>query len=297
MHKPPLLIGCHLSIEGGFYKAIERANELHATCLQLFTKSNRQWQSKPISEQEAALFKQTLKESPTVQTVVAHASYLINCAAFDDAIWQKSIAGLVDELERCATLGIPYLVLHPGSAKTQDKQASITRVSQAINEALTRIPHLKTMLLLETMAGQGSVLGATFAEIHAIRAQVDQKKHVGACIDTCHVFAAGYDIGTSTGYARMKKEFDATIGLTHLKVIHVNDSKKECGSHVDRHEHIGKGKIGIEGFALLMNDADFFAIPKILETPKDNGLIDDRKNLETLCHLISAATLKKITLI
>lgn len=279
-----LLLGAHMSIAGGFEKAIERGESIGCTTIQIFTKSNRQWRAKNIELSDANKFKQALKAS-SIKIVVAHATYLINLGSPNNETRDKSVNALTQELQRCDLLGIPYLILHPGSHLNADKNTCISQIAAGIDKVFAEIPNTTTKLLLETMAGQGSSVGHTFEQIAKIIQLSSSKKRLGVCLDTCHVFAAGYNFGSYEQYNAMWDLFEKTIGLNKLKTIHINDSKKECGSRVDRHENIGKGKISLEAFSLLLNDERFFDIPKILETPKDN-LEDDVKNITTLKALI-----------
>ena len=281
--KHSLLLGAHVSIAGGFEQALERGESIGCTAIQIFTKSNRQWAAKKISEEESTSFKEALKKS-SVQAIMAHATYLINLAASDDAINKKSVAATIEELNRCAQLDIPYLVLHPGSYGTSDQQESLLKIAHNLDTIFESTPP-GTMILLENMAGQGSSLCHRFEQLAFIRSNVVHKKRLGFCFDTCHAFAAGYDFSTEKGYEAMWHEFDTVIGLTHLKALHLNDSKKECGSNVDRHEDIGKGQLGLKAFKLIMNDARFLDVPKIVETPMDD-LADHARNIETLKNLV-----------
>lgn len=278
------LVGGHMSIAGGFEKSIDRGEETGCTAIQIFTKSNRQWAAKNITADDAALFKQRKKES-TISLVVAHASYLINLASAEPATRHKSIKALRDELVRCDILDIPYLVLHPGSGGHQENSVGLKYIIAGLEEAFDGL-ETSTMVLLETMAGQGSSCCATLEDLAYILNHLSKKvaHHIGVCVDTCHIFAAGYDIRDAHGYDQFWKAFDKLIGIDNVKAIHCNDSKKELGSHVDRHEHIGKGQIGLECFTLLMNDTRFAHVPKIAETPKGetSELEDDRRNIATL---------------
>jgi deoxyribonuclease IV len=282
--KKTVLLGAHMSIEGGFHKALERGGSIGCTAIQIFTKSNRQWHAKPITEEEALLFKKTLKKT-TISYVMAHASYLINLASDKEETRNKAISALIIELERCHLLGIPHLVLHPGSHIKQGEDVGLLHIIAGINSALKDSKN-KTMILLETMAGQGSSLGTTFEQLATIRKGVAQKERIGVCLDTCHIFAAGYSFRSEKEYKDLWKNFNDTIGINHLKAIHMNDSKKEYNSRVDRHEDIGKGQIGNKGFSFLMNDSALDHVPKILETPKENPE-DDLRNMERLNNLIS----------
>lgn len=276
------LVGAHVSIQGGFYKAVENGIEIGATTIQFFTKSNRQWYAKPITTDDIKKYKETLKAS-SIKEVVVHAPYLINLCSSSPETQQKSIDGLVQEIERCAALSIPYLILHPGSHP--DAQKGVELIAQNIEHVLEKTKDLSVTILLETMAGQGDTIG-TLEELQAVYSAIKTKRRVGFCLDTCHIFAQGYSFSTSAEYKKLKKDLEMHLGTNNIKVIHVNDSKKECGSHVDRHEHIGKGKIGLEAFAHIMNDADFTHVPKILETPKDREPEDDIENINTLLSLL-----------
>jgi deoxyribonuclease-4 len=276
------LLGAHLSIAGGFWKAIERAHQIGATCVQIFTKSNRQWRAKTITNEDAEKFLDAQKEFK-VDTIVAHASYLINLASEKKDVQEKSIKALADEISRCQYLNIPYLVLHPGSNSSEVVSKSCQQIGKNINTAFEITPPQKTMILLETMAGQGSTIGKRFEDLAEIIKSVSSKKNIGVCIDTCHIFAAGYEFDNKKNYEKLWKTFDEIIGLEKIKVIHINDSKKDFASCIDRHEHISKGKIKTDSFKLLMNDKKFKYIAKIIETPKSSDdLKYDQKNLDTL---------------
>lgn len=280
--KKNILLGAHISINGGFYKAIERGESIGCTAIQIFTKSNRQWKTKELTEEEVSLFLEK-KQKSFIKKINVHASYLINLGSPNKDVEKKSIEALKTELSRCDQLQIPYLVLHPGSHVNNGEEKCLKQITKNI-KTIFKYKQYKTMLLLENMAGQGSTVGYSFEQLAYI-VKNSEIKNIGICFDTCHAFAAGYSFSTKKEYEKMWEHFDKTIEIKNLKVIHVNDSKKACGSHVDRHEHILKGMIGIEAFRLFMNDARFKDIPKILETPKKN-LDDDTKNMETLLKLI-----------
>ncbi len=285
--KHSLLLGAHISIAGGLEKAFFRGQSIGCTTIQIFTKSNRQWQCKPLTKSEIELFKKTWEQSP-IKSVVVHASYLINLGSSNPEVITKSTRALKEELLRCSQLGIPYLILHPGSHGTSPKKNSLLQVAKLLDEVFQAVPG-NSMILLETMAGQGSNLGAEFEELAEIYKASANKKRIGICFDTCHTFAAGYNTQTKKTYEHTWQLFDTVLGFDLLKVIHVNDSKKELGSRVDRHEHIGKGKLGKEAFRLLFNDERFFTIPKILETPKEE-LAEDLKNMKEIVSLLDADT-------
>lgn len=283
MNKKQALIGAHVSISGGFDHAILRGEKIGANCIQIFTKSNRQWKSKKISDEDVARFLAQQKKS-NIQIVVAHASYLINLGSSSPSVVEKSIHALVEELQRCDMLQIPFLVLHPGTMhNAQDATKSLQFIAQNINTVLQKAKPQHVTLLLETMAGQGSTVGNNFEQLATIISHIAQKKHIGVCVDTCHIFASGYIFDTPTTYKKLWHEFDTTIGLERLKVFHVNDSKKNVGSRVDRHEHIGQGMIKAAAFKLLMQDPKFKNVAKILETPKGtDDFTNDIKNIQTL---------------
>jgi len=286
MKNTNLLLGAHLSIAGGFDKAIEKAQETGANCMQIFTKSNRQWKAKNITKEESDLFISKQKNS-SVSIVVAHAAYLINLGSKSDETVEKSTISLAQELQRCEQLKIPYLVLHPGTARYEDEERSLQFVAQQIDVAITTSKTHTVILLLETMAGQGKTIGHTFRQLATIIQHAHHKSRIGVCFDTCHAFVAGYDFHTPELYKKMWHEFDTTIGLEKLKAFHINDSKKELGSKVDRHEEIGLGKIPLSAFELILKDLKFKNIPKIIETPEGSNKVEhDKKNLEVLRKLV-----------
>jgi deoxyribonuclease-4 len=285
--------GAHQSIAGGFTKAVERAVETGCECLQVFTRNINQWQTTPIDPAEAAAFRAAVTQAG-LGLVVAHDSYLINPASADAELRRKSIAGLVEELRRAELLGIPWVVAHPGAAGEQPVNKAVDRAARGIAAALTKTKGLRAGILIETTAGQGSCLGATFEEIAALLDVIDSRpglaQRVGVCLDTCHVFAAGYPLAPAAALEETLRAFDRTIGLGRLKLIHANDSKKERGSRVDRHEAIGKGKIGRAAFGLIVNHPKLAGIPLVLETPKEAAdgkptPACDRANLAALRQL------------
>lgn len=284
-----LLLGAHMSIAGGLQKAIERGASINCTTIQIFTKSNRQWRAKPITPENAQLFKQKAKEF-NIEPIVAHATYLINIGSPNDEVRNKSIEALAIELDRCHQLNIPYLILHPGSCGKITEQQCLDRVINALDSIFKQAKN-NTMILLETMAGQGSSICYTFEHLAYIINNSKHKKKLGICFDTCHTFVAGYDFRDKKSYESMWEQLDKIVGLEKLKVIHLNDSKKELGSRVDRHEEIGQGKLGLEPFRLLFNDPRFFDIPKILETPRDE-LADYARNMATIQTLLNKETKK-----
>ncbi|HHE71623.1 MAG TPA: deoxyribonuclease IV [Chloroflexi bacterium] len=279
-----LRLGAHESIAGGLFRALERASEVGCECVQIWTKNSRQWRSPPLTAQEITQFKD-VREQTGLQPVVAHAAYLINIASPKPSLWQRSVDALIDELQRCVALEIPYLVLHPGSSTTGASHSGQIQVIRALHQVQQTLTGQSTRILLETTAGQGHALGGTFEELATLLQEGDLGDNLGVCLDTCHVFAAGYDIRTPEGYAATMAAFDAIIGLDRLAVIHLNDSKHPLGSHKDRHEHIGEGHLGLEGFRPILSDPRLEGLPGIIETPKSDDLHEDRENLARLRKL------------
>ncbi len=277
-----LLIGAHMSIAGGMQKAFSRGEKIGCSAIQVFTKNANQWRSKPITDQAATTFCEAWEQS-TIGPVIAHDSYLINLAAPDGEKWQQSRAAFLDEMRRCALLGIPRLVMHPGAHLGTGVEAGLARIAEAFRGIFAEAPP-EVEVLLENTAAQGSYLGGRFEHLAEIMDRVPAGRF-GICFDTCHAFAAGYDLSTTEGYQAVMREFDRLVGLQHLRAFHVNDSRKGLGSRVDRHAHIGQGTIGREGFAALMQDERFRDVPKILETPKGEDDAFDRINLERLREL------------
>lgn len=278
------LLGAHMSIAGGVDKAIERGQSIGCTAIQIFVKNNNQWQGKQLSEEEIERFKEKQKESGIF--VFAHTGYLINLASPKEDVYEKSMGSMLEELERSERLGIPFIVLHPGSSLDTPKEDGIKKIAKSINELFKKTDGYKVKIALETTAGAGSSIGSKFSEIGEIIALIGDKKRIGVCFDTCHSFAAGYDIKTKKGYKKTWEEFDKEIGLKYLLAFHINDSKQPFESHKDRHEHIGKGTLGLEPFRMILNDKRFNNIPMCLETPKEPDLFDDVMNLKILSRLI-----------
>jgi deoxyribonuclease IV len=277
-----ILLGAHMSIGGGVFNAILRGKELQCTTIQIFTKSANQWKAKEITSEDIEKFKQVQKEAE-ITPVVAHDSYLINISSQDKELLKKSKESLLFELTRCELLSLPYLVMHPGS--NPDEKDGIKKISDSLNWVFSQSAKYRAKICLETTAGQGNTLGYRFEQIAQIIDLVEKKERIGVCYDTSHTFAAGYDIRDKKAYVNTFKEFDKVVGLKKICVIHLNDSKKELGTRVDRHEHIGKGFIGLEAFKILMNDPKFEKIPKIIETPKAGDW--DKINLKLLRSLVS----------
>lgn len=279
------LMGAHTSTSGGVSKSVDLASKLGFTAMQIFTKNNNRWFQKPLEEKEITAFKNKLKNS-NIKFVVSHDSYLINLCAKDKGILKKSRTAMLDELERCELLGIPYLNFHPGSHLGNGEENGIKLIAESINIVHEKTKEYKVSSMLETTAGQGTAIGYRFEQLQKIIELVEQKERMTVCIDTAHIFAAGYDIKDKKNFINVIKEFDDVIGLERLKCFHFNDSKKELGSRVDRHEHIGKGFIGKEGFANIMNYKKLQKVPKILETPKGKDQKEDLVNLKVLKGLI-----------
>jgi deoxyribonuclease IV len=288
-------LGAHMSIAGGLPRAVDRAQASRCEALQIFTKSAGQWRARELPRDEIALFRDRLDETG-IHPVVAHNSYLINLAAAAPALRAQSIAALGEELDRAELLGLDGLVMHPGSFTSGTEDAGLRLIGDAIRRLLAKRPRMKAMVLLEHTAGQGTNLGHRFEHLAAILECVDGSPRVGVCLDTCHLLTAGYDLCSDEGYARTFLEFDRLVGLDRLKVFHLNDSKKPCGSRVDRHEHIGKGCLGLEPFRRLLNDRRFTGLPMLLETPKLESKASkrrsdvdpwDARNLRTLRRLIA----------
>ena len=283
------LLGAHMSIAGGYYKAVEAAAEYGMNVVQLFTKNNNQWKARPLSQADIDEFRAALK-STGVQCPVAHDSYLINLASPDDVLWQKSLEAFTIELERAEALGLIGVVMHPGSFVHSTEEAGLTRIIEALDESHRQTAGFKTLTLLETTAGQGSNLGHRFEHLGRIIENVAEPERVAVCVDTCHIFAAGYPITSAKEYQATMAEFDSVVGLDRIKAFHLNDSVRELGSRVDRHAKIGAGKLGLEPFRHLLNDKRFKSVPMYLETPKgeEEGEQLDTINLRTLHSLISA---------
>jgi deoxyribonuclease IV len=279
------MFGSHLSIAGGLHNALLTAEKLHCECVQIFTKNQQQWKCKPLDPAAIALW-ETERDRLKFKQTVSHDSYLINLASADDVLWNKSIDLFVEELTRCGLLGIPYLVTHPGAHLGTGEDAGLVRVAKALDAIHQRVPK-GVVTCLEITAGQGSSLGYKLEHLATIIEKSKSPERLGVCLDTAHLFAAGYDF-RGKKYAKFRKELDSTVGVDRVKVLHLNDSKKELGSRVDRHEHIGLGKIGVEGFVGFVRDKAFKKIPKILETAKEkhpDGRDWDAVNLEVLRNL------------
>lgn len=281
------LFGAHMSIAGGCHNALLAAAARGCDTVQLFTKSTNQWQAKPLTPDEIALFRRTLRQT-RLRFPTGHDCYLINLASPEEKLRQRSIEAFALEVERADQLGLKYLVMHPGAAVDGNEEAGLRRVASALDEVHRRFPSTRVKVLLETTAGQGTSLGHRFEHLAGILTRVRDPKRLGVCLDTCHVFAAGYALWPEKDYRATFREFDRVIGLKWLKCFHLNDSKKPLGSRVDRHEHIGRGHLGLASFRLLVNDPRFSNRPMILETPKEEGGNKDMDsvNLATLRGLL-----------
>jgi deoxyribonuclease IV len=280
-----ILLGAHMSIAGGVHCAVERAASIGCTTMQMFVKNNNQWRGKELAAEDTATYKKLLRES-SIGPVVVHDTYLINLCATDKNILQKSRDALKDELDRCEVLDVEYLNFHPGSHMGAGEKDGIQRIAESLNLIHERTARHRVKSVIETTAGQGTAIGYRFEHLRRIIDLVEQPERMAVCVDTCHIFAAGYDIVTETGYEQTFREFDSVVGFERLVAFHVNDAKREQGSRIDRHEHIGKGTIGKAGFRLLMNDDRFKTIPKILETPKGPEMKEDVKNMKVLRALV-----------
>ncbi len=278
-------LGAHMSTSGGLHTAFDRANSIGCTAMQIFVKNANQWKASPLPETDAQTYK-SASANATVGPVVAHASYLINLCASNAATHKRSRVAYLDELERCEKLGIIGLVFHPGSHVGAGEDEGIKRIAEALNFIHGKSEGYRTLSVLESTAGQGTNLGYRFEQLRAIIDGVEQKERMGVCLDTCHLFAAGYDFRSEQGWNDMIAEFDSIVGLHRLVAFHVNDSRRELGSRIDRHEQIGRGAIGEQGFRWLMNDRRVLSVPKILETEKSEDMHEDVENMRVLLSLV-----------
>ncbi len=283
-------IGAHMSVAGGVSRAVERAVLHGCEALQIFTKNASQWKGRPLERSEIRAFRQRIDTSG-IRPVVAHASYLINLATTFPLLREQSIAAFIDELDRADALGLFGVVIHPGTCTAGSEADALRLIAQAIRAAFKARPRRKTMVLLEHTAGQGRTVGHRFEHLAVILERLDGSRRVGVCLDTCHLVASGYDIVSEAGYRETFAALDRIVGLDRVKVFHGNDSKKPCGSRVDRHEHIGEGCLGVEPFRRLLNDSRFADLPILIETEKTSRTTRphaietdplDVKNLTTL---------------
>ena len=280
------LLGAHVSTSGGVATIFERAGTIGANALAFFSKNNNQWKAKELTDEIVDEFANLRREAGT-HPLMIHASYLINLASRNEAILERSINGMIVELQRAARLGVPSVVLHPGAHMGAGPEGGVDQLARSMDRVHAALPDLEVVTLFETSAGQGSCLGCTFEELGAMIRLIDQSDRVGVCIDTCHIFAAGYDIRTGEGWEAAVAELDREVGIDRVAAFHLNDSKRELGSRVDRHEHIGEGFIGLEPFGRILNDERFQGIPKVLETPKTHPFESDIENLARLRSLLN----------
>jgi deoxyribonuclease IV len=280
------LLGAHQSIAGGYYKAVETAAELGMDCVQIFTKNNNQWKGKSLTDVDINLFREAVARTG-IRMPCAHDSYLINLASPDDTLWTRSVDAFVVELDRAEALGLAGVVMHPGSCVGASEEDSIARVVNGLAKAIDQTDGDSVEIWIEATAGQGSSLGHRFEHLRAILDGLEMHPRVGICIDSCHLFAAGYPLSLPSEYAETMRQFDEIVGIDRIRAFHLNDSKRELGSRVDRHEHIGKGHLGREAFRNILNDKRFAGIPMYMETPKGtaNGRSFDATNLATLRRL------------
>jgi len=270
-----------MSISGGVHMAIQRARSIGCTTMQIFVKNNMQWFAQPLTSREIGAFLKHAQRHELL-SIFAHANYLINLAATNPQFHANSLRSLSEELIRADQLKLPFLVLHPGAHLGAGEEAGLEKIIESIDAVLSGIPKIKTRIALETTAGQGSALGNKFEHLAYIISRVRRPERLCVCLDTAHIFAAGYDISNESAIRKTFREFDHIIGRDRLVALHVNDSKTPRGSRVDRHEHIGRGKIGLEAFRFIMRDGRFSKIPKVLETPKGKDLGEDVDNLKSL---------------
>lgn len=282
-----ILLGAHFSIRGGLHKAVMEASDYGCTALQMFTKNATTWKERVLSNKEVEEFHEA-RDLSGIEVVCSHTSYLINLASPEPDKHDRAVKALENELIRSSLLHTPYVIIHPGSHMGAGEDKGLERIARGIDAIFDRSPDITSRLLLETTAGQGTSLGHTFEQLARISDAVESDERIGFCFDTCHVFAAGYDIREKKAYEGTMRAFDGIIGLERLFAIHMNDAKKDLASRVDRHEHIGQGVIGIDAFRFIMNDPRLTAVPKILETPKKKGSVDyDRRNLDRLRSLVA----------
>jgi deoxyribonuclease-4 len=284
------LFGSHLSIAGGYYKAADAAGALGLDTVQIFTKNNNQWNGKPLADEDVRLFKEAVARH-NLRIPCSHDSYLINLASPDDVLWQKSLAAFIDELQRAEALSLAGVVMHPGSHLASTIDEGLARVIEGLDVSLAATAGCKIEVWVETTAGQGTNLGHRFEHLARLLEGVRDNSRIGVCVDTCHIFAAGYPIDTAAEYAATLDEFDRLIGVDRIRAFHLNDSQKPLGSRVDRHEHIGEGRLGVEPFRHVINDARFAGLPMYLETKKEDrdGELMDAVNLRTLRSLLTPA--------
>ncbi len=285
----PDLLGAHMSIAGGLHRALERGREIGCSTIQIFLKNQLQWTAPPYSQEQIREFRSAWKAT-AMRMVFAHSSYLINLAAPSDAEWKQAVAAFHDELERAEALGLPFVVIHPGSHRGLGLEVGLARIVRALDEVNDRTRGYRVMVLLENTAGGGSTIGRSFEELAALLERVRATERVGVCLDTCHLFAAGYDLRTLEGYTAVVKACARQVGLARVRAFHLNDARAPLGSGLDRHEKIGKGRLGLAAFRWLMTDRRFMRVPMALETPKDPEPRADRAALALLRKLRASAS-------
>jgi deoxyribonuclease IV len=278
-------LGAHMSIAGGVDEALKRGAQVGCDTIAIFTKGPSRWAPRPLSEDEIARFRQ-VQQDTGIHPVFGHDSYLCNVGSPDPELWNKSLDDLLEEVGHCEALGLPYLVMHPGAHMGSGPEEGLKRIAQALDEVHSRTPGYRTRILLETTAGAGSVLGQSFDQLRALLDLVKEHGRLGVCFDTCHVYAAGYDIATCEGYEATMRDLDKQVGLKRVLAFHLNDSAGELGKHRDRHAHIGEGHLGLEPFRWLLNDPRFADRPMVLETDKSPDMHEDVENLRRLRELV-----------
>lgn len=279
------LLGAHCSIVGGMSNAAVQGGLLGCSAIQIFTKNANRWKASPLSAAEIDAFREAMKGN-NIRLAVAHAAYLINLSTVDPVVHASSMESMRIELERAESLGLPYLIVHPGSHKDAGEAVGLMQFTENLQRLMSEFKNAKVQIVLETTAGQGASIGCKFEHFSEVLDRLDWPANIGLCVDTAHIFAAGYDISTKEGYEKVFREIDEVVGLDYIRVFHLNDSKTECGKRVDRHEHIGGGTIGENAFKMLMGDRRFAKVPMIIETPKAKGIKDDEDNLKLLRSFI-----------
>ena len=283
------LLGAHMSIAGGLHRAIERGHETGCSVVQIFLKNQLQWTAKPYAPEEIAAFTAAWKGSG-IKSVFAHSSYLINLAAPGPTDWERAVEAFHDELERAEALALPFVIIHPGSHRGEGLEAGVTRIARALDLVIARTRGYRVMVLLENIAGGGDTIGRSFEELAALLGAVREPDRVGVCLDTCQLFAAGYDVRKREGYEAAMRKCARLVGIKQVRAVHLNDAKAPLGSGLDRHEKIGRGKMGVVAFRLLMTDRRFARVPMALETPKDPEPRADREALALLRRLRASAS-------
>ena len=278
-----MFIGAHMSVEGGLYRAIERGQSIGCDAIQIFTRNNSRWAVPELIEEEVQKFQAT-REQHSIRHIFSHCSYLINIASTD--FYEKSIGALKAEVLRSERLGLPFVVLHPGAHRNLGEHEGLVRVVNAIQDVLQATSPANCKIVIENTAGQGSCVGCKVEHLEYLWNHIGDHRRFGFCLDTCHLFAAGYDLRTEETYAETMRRMFESIPVSSILAFHLNDSKKPLGSRVDRHEHIGKGYIGKKAFQFLLNDPRFVSAPKVLETPKGKDMAEDVRNLKCLRRLI-----------